>query len=169
MHDESRAYISQWSTDEQISVVELGSRHTWGEPIRGLFKNANYHGIDAQHGDGVDEVANASTWQPPNPVDLVVCSEVFEHTPRWREIVANSFHMLTVGGRAVFTCAGPGRAIHGVGTDSPDDRDYYVNVSPHELFEAMKSAGFVEVKAGNVPHRSTPLSGTDTQATGVRP
>lgn len=169
MHDESRAYISQWSTDDTISVVELGARHTWGERIRDLFPNADYYGIDAKHGDGVDKVANAATWQPAEPVDLVISSEVFEHTPHWRAIVSNSFDMLRPGGRVVFTCAGPGRQIHGMATDNPDDRGHYANVDRIELLEAMVEAGFVDVVTSMVLHRSTQLGGTDTQGTGVRP
>jgi trans-aconitate methyltransferase len=169
MHDESRDYISAWATDDTISVIELGARHTWGERIRDLFPNATYHGIDAQWGDGVDETANAATWQPAEPVDLVVSSEVFEHTPHWRAIVSNSFDMLRSGGRVVFTCAGPGRAIHGVVTDNPDDRDYYANVDHDDLHDVMVAAGFVDVVTSNVPHASTHLAGTDTQGTGLRP
>lgn len=167
MHDESRDYIARWSTKKAISVIELGSRHTWGEPIRGLFPNAVYFGVDAQEGEGVDEIANAATWQPSEPAALVVCSEVFEHTPRWSEIVVNSAAMLKPGGRAVFTCAGPGRAVHGW-TDNPDEPNYYCNLDPTALFASMTRAGFIEIETSMVKH-STALGGTDTRGTGVRP
>jgi Methyltransferase domain len=168
MHDESRDFIAQWATDAPLRVVELGSLHTWGEPIRGLFPNADYWGIDARDGDGVDEVANAATWQPSAPVDIVVCSEVFEHTPHWRDIIRNTYAMIGSGGRVVFTCAGPDRAVHGW-NDCPDEPGYYANVGPGELLDAMTDAGFVDVSVSTVPHRSTHLMGTDTRGTGLRP
>lgn len=169
MHDESRQYLSKWATTDEVRVIELGSRHTWGERIRDLFPNAHYYGIDAQPGEGVDEVANAATWLPDELVDIVISSEVFEHTPNWRDIVTNSFDMLKPGGRAVFTCAGPGRSIHGIVTDNPDDRNHYANVDRLELLYVMEAAGFDEVVTKSVMHRSTELGGTDTQGTGIRP
>lgn len=170
MHTEVREYVRKWATtDPAAMIVELGSRNTSGERIRDLFAGTRYLGVDAVAGVDVDVVANAADWRPDEPVDLVVCCEMFEHTPRWREVVANSFHMLRPGGRAVFTCAGPERRVHGVNHDDPDQPGYYQNVTPEELWIAMDAAGFVDTSVRSVPHRSTHLGGTDTQGTGQRP
>lgn len=167
MHAEAFAYVARWATEEAVSVVEIGARHTWGPRLRPLFPNATYVGIDPVAGDDVDVVANGATWQPDKPVDVVICAEVFEHTPRWEDIVVNAAAMLKPGGRVIFTCAGPGRAVHGVNDDDPDRPGWYANVHFSDLVAAMRPH-LAEVHAAEVPHQSTHLGGTDTQATGVR-
>lgn len=168
MHKEAYRYVSKFSTTT-AAVVELGSRNTYGARIRDLFDGCAYIGVDAVDGPDVDIVANAAEWQPDTPVDLVVCCELFEHSPRWREVVANSWQMLRPQGRAVFTCAGPGRAVHGVNHDDPDRPGWYRNVTAAEMRDAMTAAGYVDVEAAQVRHRSTTLGGSDIHATGIRP
>lgn len=167
MHTEAFRYVANWATLEPVSVVELGGRHTYGLRLRVLFPNATYVGVDVVDGDDVDVVANAVAWQPDDPVDLVLCAEVFEHTPRWPDIVANAAAMLKPGGRAIFTCAGPGREVHGRGSDDGDRPGWYENVHFGDLAAVMRQH-FTRVQSCEVPHRSTFLGGTDTQATGVR-
>lgn len=145
MHPAAYDYVARYATDDTIDVVEIGSRDV-NFTVRPLFPNARYHGIDAQPGPQVDEVADGATWQPPAPVDLVVCAEVFEHTPDWRNIVANIPAMLRPGGRAVFTMAGPGRPAHGVNIDDPLSPGHYANIEPAELEAAMAAAGFVGIE-----------------------
>lgn len=170
MHIEAKDFVTQWaSSDPNLAVVELGSRNTSGDRIRDLFIGTAYIGVDAVDGDDVDVVANAATWRPDELVDLVLCCELFEHTPYWPDIIENAFNIVKPGGRVVFTCAGPGRAIHGVNHDDPDQPGYYGNVSADRLRLVMHGAGFTDVDVAEVPHRSTFLGGTDTQATGIRP
>ena len=145
MHPAAYDYVARYATDDPIDLVEIGARNV-NYTVRPLFPNARYHGIDAQPGECVDEVADGATWQPPEPVDLVICAEVFEHTPDWRAIVANVPAMLRPGGRAVFTMAGPGRPPHGVNIDDPLSPGHYANISVGELAEAMAVAGFAEVE-----------------------
>lgn len=145
MHPAAYDYVARHATDDPITVVEVGARDV-NYTIRPHFPNAAYHGIDAQPGPCVDEVADGATWQPPAPVDLVVCAEVFEHTPDWRNIAANIATMLRPGGRAVFTMAGPGRPPHGVNIDDPLHPGWYANIEPAELEAALVAAGFVDVE-----------------------
>lgn len=160
MHDAAYEYVGQWATDRPIRVVEVGSRDV-NFTVRPHFPRADYWGIDAQDGPMVDEVADGTTWQPEEPVDLVVCAEVFEHFPRWREIVTNVIDMLKPGGRAVFTCAGTGRGVHGLNVDDPLHPGWYRNVTLDEMYEAMHDAGFHNVEVN--------VLGEDTRGTGVRP
>lgn len=168
MHRQARRYVARFAT-RTGTIVELGSRDTSQMRVRDLFAGCSYVGVDASPGADVDIVVNAADWQPPAPVDVVVCCEVFEHSPLWREIIANAFAMLRPGGRAVFTCAGPGRAVHGVGHDDADSPGWYANLTAGELSAAMTSAGFTDVECAQVRHRSTRQRGSDIQATGVRP
>lgn len=162
MHAEAYSFVSKHATDAPVAVVEVGSKNV-NYTIRPLFPNADYWGIDAQPGPDVDEVADGATWRPLALADVVVCCEVFEHTPNWREIVANIRHMLRPGGRAIFTCAGPGRPVHGVNIDDPDQRGYYGNVSPDELHAALQEAGYASWFVEHVDN-VTCGGGIDTQA-----
>lgn len=166
MHDEAFSFVGRQvkRIGPVRTVVEIGSRETWGPRIRDLFTDTEYVGIDPIAGPGVDVVANGAVWQPDAPVDLVVCCEVFEHSPRWRDIVANAFAMLSQGGVAIFTCAGPGRPKHGVNHDDPDQPGWYANVAPADLWAAMRAAGFVQVEAEG----GQSYAGTDTYAIGWR-
>lgn len=166
MHSEAFEYVGKFATRKKISIVEVGSKNV-NYTVRPHFPAADYCGVDAQPGDCVDVVASGVDWQPDALVDMVICCEVFEHTPLWRQIVANAYHMLKPGGRAVFTCAGPGRYVHGVNIDDPDQRGYYGNVSMASLGDAMVEAGFIDVIIDEVPNVSMG-GGVDTQATGLR-
>lgn len=160
MHPAAYEYVARFATDEPIRIVEFGARNVNGT-ARDHFPFADYWGVDAQEGSGVDEVHDGGDWLSEWEYDLVICTEVFEHTPDWRPIVANAFRVLRSGGRAVFTCAGPGRAPHGLHVDDPTHPGHYANVSVAELFEAMTTAGFVDVDVEQLDD--------DTRATGLRP
>lgn len=167
MHAEAYRYVRRFGTTDPIDVIEIGARNV-NFTVRPLFPNASYWGIDAQPGPCVDEVADGALWRPLSPVDMVVCCEVFEHTPDWADIVGNIRHMLIPGGRAVFTCAGPGRPVHGVNADDPLNPGHYANVSVDELNEAMVAAGFVRIETSSYRNR-TCGGGHDTQATALVP
>ena len=160
MHKEARDYVARFATDAAIDVVEIGSRNINGT-VRDLFPNARWYGIDLYEGPMVDEVADAATWQPAEPVDLVVSCEVFEHAESWRQIIANTRTMLRPGGRIVVTAAGPRRATHsGVdGGSQLHPGEYYGNVEPLSLLETLKAAGFTQVE---VDDQRTDVRGTGT-------
>lgn len=143
MHAEAAQFVARHASGEPIDVVEIGSLDINGT-VRHLFPYADWHGIDVVAGPGVDEVADGATWQPAGLVDLVVCCEVLEHTSSWREIVANAARMVRSGGRVILTAAGPGRAPHSAVDGGPvRDGEYYANVDPAELGEALSAAGLV--------------------------
>jgi hypothetical protein len=90
MHDEAMAYVEQRRTDEALAVLDVGGRWINGG-VRELFPNADpYVSLDIVDGPGVDIVADAATWVPDRAYDLVVCTEVFEHTPSGRRSSARS-------------------------------------------------------------------------------
>ncbi len=170
MHQEAMDWVRQWEThDPNLLVVELGSRNTSGAGIRQFFIGTQYVGIDAVDGPDVDIVANAAEFRFPNPVDIVVCCELFEHTPYWREILNNAFLMLKPGGRLIATCAGPGRLIHGVNHDDPDQPGWYGNVPIHSLSAVLSAQGWSDIWVREVPHTSTILGGTDSQVMARHP
>lgn len=142
------SWLAKHAHDRIIAAVDLGGRDTSGNG-RYLWPKAHWTVVDCTDEDSfapVDVVADAATWQPSLPVDLVVCSEVAEHTPVWALIVANASRMLAPGGMFVFTAAGPGREPHGQTGDTrfrhADDSlvpGWYRNIEPVELAAVMNT------------------------------
>lgn len=120
-------------------TVEFGS-HDINGSIRGLF-SGDFLGIDPQPGPGVDVVADAIEWHTGEPVDCVVCCEVFEHLADWRGLITSAARALRSGGVIILTMAGPGRAPHSAvdGNELRPD-EHYANVEPDELADALAPA-----------------------------
>jgi len=163
MHDAVLDWVRKFSTDEDLSVLDIGGRNLNGS-TRHLFPNAEpYHVLDLHEGRNVDIVADAADWTPDHEYDLVVCTETFEHTAKWRRILQTAWSALRPGGWLVFTCAGPGRPQHSgitaVWELAPGE--WYANVSPEELIEELQEQGWTDIEVR--------LLGTDTQGVAIKP
>lgn len=124
------------------SVLEIGSRNVNGS-VRDVFPpSTRYLGTDIAPGPGVDIVADGATVTIAEPVDLVVCCEVLEHTADARRIVARALTLLPTNGHLVITCAAPDREPHSA-IDGGVLRvgEYYANVTPDLLLLWIQSAG----------------------------
>jgi SAM-dependent methyltransferase len=162
MHPEARAYVEAQRSDERIAVLEIGGRWINGG-VHDLFPNADpYVSLDICQGPHVDIVANAATWEPDREYDLIVCTEVFEHTPEWPAILRTALAACRPGGRLVLTMAGPGRPPHGASGGPYEPDEYYCNVDPSDLRAEMIAAGWTDVDVDFLP------SPGDTRATAVR-
>lgn len=152
MHRECQRFLRRFLTYEPLSVIEIGSRDINGS-ARAFFPNAIWTGLDIHPGVGVDVVVDAAEYTPDRTVDLVVCCEVFEHTPRWGEIVRRVFDWLSPGGRFIVTCAGPGREVHSAidGEKTLHPGEHYENVAQDDLKAAMFLAGFDFVETSGDP------------------
>lgn len=146
MHAEAFAWVAQHATQDEVTVLDLGGRNVNGS-IRDLFPNATkYVAVDIREGDGVDVVADASTWVPDAEYDVVVSTETFEHTAVWPEICITAFKALKPAGRLILTMAGPGRSEHSAIDGGPlRPGEYYGNVDPEHLKHILVSAGFKDV------------------------
>lgn len=132
MHSEAYYFVKACRPESPGAVLEIGSRNINGE-VRQLFGAATkYVGLDIVDGPGVDVVADASTFDPGRRFNTVVCCEVLEHAPVWREIIANIGRLLLPGGSMILTCAGPGRKPHGAEGGGVGD-EYYENISVEML------------------------------------
>jgi hypothetical protein len=144
MHTEAAQWIGRVRSWDPVDVLELGSRNVNGSP-RSLFPCARYWGIDIEPGAGVDEVADAATWRSDRRYDVVICAEVAEHTPLWRDILVTARHHLSDRGVFVFTAAGPGREPHSAVDGGPIvGEEHYRNIAPADLDRAFEAAGFNE-------------------------
>lgn len=119
-------------------VLDIGGRNVNGSP-RGLFA-CDYVAVDRMPGRGVDVVADAATWEPPRRFGLVLCLEVFEHTPDWPAIVGTARKALDPGGRFVVTAASDPRDPHSAVEGGPlRDGEHYANIAPDELAEVLSA------------------------------
>jgi SAM-dependent methyltransferase len=145
MHVEAYSWVEQYKSNAKLKAIEFGARDINGS-IQPLFPKATWTGIDIAPGPRVDVVADASTYEHPEPVDLIVCCEVFEHTEVWPQIVANAFKLLASGGLAIFTCAGRGRPPHSA-VDGLEVKpgEYYQNVDEHAFADVMNAVGYTDI------------------------
>lgn len=158
MHSAAFEFVRKFSTHDAIDIIEIGSRDINGT-VRPFFPLANYIGLDLYAGPCVDVVCDAEQYQPDSLVDLVICTEVLEHAPTWRELIRVGASWLKPDGRMIITCAGPGRSPHSHHDGGAlREGEYYANLSPEAVKTAMISAGLGWIEAEQV--------GEDTQAIG---
>jgi SAM-dependent methyltransferase len=136
MHDAARAWVAAHATGKV--VVDVGGRNINGT-VRDLFPDSDYTAIDILDGPGVDVVSDFLDFTPKRKADTVVCCEVAEHTPDWRKHLAHAADILKVGGRLIFTAAGPTRAPHSA-FDGAELRDgeHYENIDPAALKRQLR-------------------------------
>lgn len=98
--------------------------------------------LDIQPGEDVTIVADAAAWFPEGHYDVVLCTEVLEHSNDWRYIVHTCMHAIGPNGHLILTCAGPGRQPHNMtdGGELPVG-EHYQNVLPHSLAEQFIRGG----------------------------
>lgn len=145
------------TSDGPFDILEIGSLDINGS-VRPIFTETKktYIGIDPQEGPGVDIVADAATFDISLRFDVVVCAEVFEHTPVWKEIIANAYRLLKPGGLFTATMATNGRGPHSAIDENPiRDWEHYENITDDMLTEGLREAGFVSF-------------GTNTQGLDIR-
>lgn len=122
-------------------VLEIGSLDINGS-IRALFHDCAYTGIDVGNGPGVDVVCQGQEYDaPPSSYDVVICCEVMEHNPYWKETLANMFRLCAPGGLVVMTCASTGRKEHGTTRTSPADSPLSVGIG-WEYYRNLTAADF---------------------------
>lgn len=147
MHDEVRTFLMGVCAVARMPrdlVIEFGSLNVNGT-ARDEIPATSWWGIDLVSGPGVNEVANAATWDGWEGVkiDTVVCTEVLEHTVSGELICKNANSLLERDGLFIVTCAGPGRTAHGAhGEPHPAEDEYYDGVSVAQLRNWLRAAGF---------------------------
>jgi hypothetical protein len=137
MHPEAYRFIAEQAKQlsSELRIIEFGSRNVNGS-VRSLFKAPlNYVGIDISDGPDVDVVADAGTWRPHNwKADVVVCCEVMEHTPAWKQIIESAAATLAADGVFLMSAACEPRPSHSAIDGGPiRDDEYYQNINPTEL------------------------------------
>jgi len=129
-------------------VLEFGARYINGGVRDVITPHEHWCGVDICDGADVDVVANAATVDvEPGTWDVVVSTELLEHTPEGEAIVANAHRHLRPGGWFVATMAGPGRPVHSAaGLSRLEPGEHYGNVDPSDLRAWLHVAGFETFK-----------------------
>lgn len=130
---------------EWATVLENGGSVNINGTIRKFYDYCAYTGVDLGSGPCVDIICDATTVGfSNNSFDVVVSSELYEHTAEWAAIFINSRRMVKDDGLMLFTCAGKNRPEHGTTrTDQGSSqlsidagKEHYGNLEPSH-FEEM--------------------------------
>lgn len=145
MHDQARAFFAaNLEGLPPLRVVEFGSLNVNGS-LREVYEAQSWFGIDQLRGRDVDLVADAATWRTSELFDIVLCAEVFEHTPDWRDILHTAWFALAHGGLFLASCATGNRPEHSVSGGALEPFEFYRNVPADEMTAALSHWGDVSV------------------------
>lgn len=135
-------------------VLEIGSADinstAQGLSLRTLLPDATWHGIDANDGPGVDEVASAADYRTRRTFDAVVSTEAMEHAARPEDIIECAARYLVPGGVLLLTAAAPERAPHGADGGPVQTGEHYGAISPAAL-KTMLADGWADVEIAHNP------------------
>lgn len=117
MHAEARSFVARTlaALPPRESVIEIGARFINGDCrdlIDGGGRGAEYTGLDLLPGRNVDVVGDAAEYEPPEPVDTVLCLETLEHCADPAALCKAAHRWLKPGGIFLITAADEGRPPH---------------------------------------------------------
>lgn len=129
----------------QKKVLEIGALNVNGT-VRVFFDDCDYTGIDIGPGACVDQVCQGEDFAgAAGEYDVIISTEVFEHTENWDKIFLNMVRLMKRDGIIIFTCAAFGRRQHGTRLSIPQaaphvatTTDYYRNLSAKDFTDAFK-------------------------------
>lgn len=147
MHAEAYAgfgwALSQSGIDRHapLRVLDLGGQNVNGT-VHDYFTHPDTI-ITTVDLENADVLADITVWRPPagDPgYDVVTATEVFEHVEDWRAVMDTAEACLKDGGVFIATCASTNRPEHGAtGAPAPAPGEWYRNVGPEELEEAVRN------------------------------
>jgi SAM-dependent methyltransferase len=146
MHREAYRFVETALADHDPTgkdVVELGSFIVNGTIRPLFFECCWYEGVDVRAGDGVTVVCDAAKYKPGFLVDIVVTTEMLEHSPNQKGVIANVAKILKPGGVFILTAAGVERPPHNNdGNHGIPEDEFYKNISEEDLAKWLTAARF---------------------------
>lgn len=146
MHRSAAAFLADraikhgWAHRKDFKVLDVGSLDVNGNNRHLFHKEASYTGIDPVPGRNVDQVCTILQFNAPHTFDVVISSEMLEHSPTWRDDLVAMAEYVKSNGHLVITCAGRGRPEHGTRKHPQPGmvaQDYYRNLEVREIMEAL--------------------------------
>lgn len=140
MHDEVLQFIAPKALALRFQhCVDLGGRNVNGN-LRSLFSPVlSWTAVDHWPGDGVDIVADLRGWTPPREWDVVLCTEVLEHTSGKKEILDTAAACCTPTGVLLLSAACNPRPQHSaIDGLTLRDGEFYENVDPAWLEKELR-------------------------------
>ncbi len=132
----------------RTTVLDIGGADINGTVHDQLPAGAVVYVADAHPGPHVDAVVDCTHPQAADLIqasfglttfDLIISTEVLEHTRGWRTILATAARLLAPTGALIVTCASTGRGPHGAWGDAgPGPGEWYDNVDPNDLRAALQ-------------------------------
>ena len=152
MHASVLAWIREAVTRGEIEggrVLEVGSYNVNGtvRPILEAHHPAEYRGVDATSGPGVDQVVDCTALVDtfrPGSWDVVVSTEMLEHVENWRASVRNLINVVAPGGLLIITTRSPGFPYH------PFPGDFW-RYTCDSFQRILGNAGLTPVEVGEDP------------------
>lgn len=139
-------FVSSLRGFEPRSVLEIGSININGS-VRDYYPQAtSWWGIDIIPGPCVDEVADGASWRSDDRYGVAICAEVFEHTPKWKDIIVNMHRHLVDGGLLLASCASRDRPTHSADGNDLKPDEYYENVDPEEMRRLLFQMGWSDIE-----------------------
>ncbi len=141
MHAEVHAYVErqvrrfQWFPKK---VLDLGGRDVNGSHRYLFHARTEYVVVDHEPGPGVDIVSEIHDFSTDDRFDIVLCTEVLEHTDGGDVIVGLAHQHLVPGGMAIFTTAWRQRAPHGATGGALAKGEHYANIDARDLVEWLE-------------------------------
>lgn len=130
--------------------LDIGGRDVNGQ-VRDFWPNMSWTIVDLIKPTGTEDctdyiIADYSVYNfGDTKFNLVLCTEVFEHTDQWYSMVRNSYRDLVTPGLFIATCAGPGRPPHNAFDGSAlREGEYYWNIEPGDMAWALMAVGYVK-------------------------
>lgn len=150
MHSEVAVFVKEVRSThptffKKRKVLEVGSLDLNGS-VRKYFKRCDYVGLDLAEGRGVDVVMPIHEYNPSQPLDVVISTEMLEHDVHWQESLKKMYSILKSHGLLLLTCASTNRPEHGTRRSDPNaspfTTDYYRNISIQDFSSVLKPEMF---------------------------
>ena len=120
-------------------IIEIGSRNVNGSvrEILESYKPSEYIGVDIIRGDKVDMICRAENLVKKfgkNSFDIVISTELLEHTENWKSVISNIKNICKPNGIILITTCAIGFPYH----PYPDDFWRYNNKDIQKIFSDCK-------------------------------
>lgn len=117
MHKGIITFFNENVSEDEVKgkrIIEFGSRNINGS-VRPVFEKYGcevYIGLDIIEGEGVDVICDVEKDIPFKDFDIVIATELLEHTKNWQKVVSNFKNVIKENGLFFLTTRSKGFPLH---------------------------------------------------------